>query len=520
MVTNVVTMIEPSASAAGPHARESEAPALTQQSELVQQAEQFEQVEQLILERTPEHQVSPTLERMEQVAHLLGNPQQSCPVIQVTGTNGKTSTARMIESLLRAFGLKTGLFTSPHLHSMRERICLDGVPVDPARFVQAYEELEPYLAIVDQHASQRGQIPLTYFEVLTALGYAIFADAPVDVMVVEVGMGGSWDATSIATPQVAVLTPIDIDHTAYLGESVEQIATEKAGIIKPGSVAIIGEQKPEVAQIIARRAVEVDAVIASQAAQFEVGSRALAVGGQMLELDGLGGQYEQVFVPLHGQHQADNASCALAAVEAFFGARKGRRLDVDTVRAGFAQVRSAGRLELVRTSPTVLLDAAHNPAGARASAAALAEAFTLSRIVGVIGCMADKDATGILEAFEPVLSEVVITEAATPRAMASEQLSLLAQQVFGQDRVQSSPRLDQALELAITTVEQQEQLGSGAVLVTGSITTVAQARQLLGAPTLAQQFAAGAFSGQGYDDPAIDDAEFEQRSFGSWEQDR
>ncbi len=441
-------------------------------------AQALARVEQAILARTPEHQISPTLHRVQTLADLLGHPQRACPVIQITGTNGKTSTARMIESLLRSFGLKTGLFTSPHLQSMRERICLDGVPVDPQRFVDAYEQLEPYLALVDAQQGQ-DETPLTYFEVLTGLAYAIFADVPVDVAVVEVGMGGSWDATSIADVQVAVLTPIDIDHTAYLGCTVEQIATEKAGIIKPEAVAIIGHQLPEAMAVIARRAVAVDATVARQGSEFAVLERTLAVGGQMVSLQGLGGVYDQVHLRLHGAHQADNAACALAAVEAFFGAGSQRQLNLETVRAGLAQATSPGRLEVVRTAPTVLLDAAHNPAGARATAAALAEAFTLSRLVGVIGCMADKDVEGILEAFEPVLAHVVLTQAATPRAMPAPQLAQLAQKIFGEERVSVVAGLDDALAAAVELAEQEGPFGSATVLVSGSIVTVGQARQLL-----------------------------------------
>jgi dihydrofolate synthase/folylpolyglutamate synthase len=434
-------------------------------------------VEQEILARAPEHDIDPTLDRVRALLDLLGDPQKSAPVIQVAGTNGKTSTARMIETLLREFGLRTGQFTSPHLQSMRERIAFDGAPIDVERFLSTYDDVAPYLELVDSRQPHR----LSFFEVLTAMGFAAFADAPVDVAVVEVGLGGTWDSTNVADAQVAVVTPIAVDHTRWLGRTVEEIAGQKAGILKPGSYGVLAQQPVEAAEVLLRRSVDVDAIVAREGLEFGVESRMVAVGGQVLTLRGLAGEYDDVFLPLHGAHQAHNAAVALAAVEAFLGGATGERgrLDVDIIRSGFASATSPGRLEVIRSSPTVVLDAAHNPAGAQATAAALAESFGFTRLVGVLGAMADKDVRGVLEAFEPVLAEVVITEAASDRAMPADELAAVAVEVFGPDRVEVTPRLADAIDSAVTLAEEDGDLAGAGVLVTGSIVTVGEARSLL-----------------------------------------
>jgi dihydrofolate synthase/folylpolyglutamate synthase len=448
---------------------------VTEQAELERRVVE---VERAILARAPEHDLTPSLDRIREVLHLLGDPQDAAPVIQVAGTNGKTSTTRMIEALLREFGLRTGRFTSPHLHSVRERISFDGSPIEPERFVATYDDVAPYLDLVDA----RHDVPLSFFEVLTAMGYAAFADAPVDVAVVEVGMGGAWDATNVADAKVAVVTPIAIDHVRFLGSTVEEIAAEKAGIIKPGSYGVIAQQPVAAAEVLLRRSVEVGAIVAREGMEFGVMSRTMAVGGQLLVLRGLAGEYDEVFLPLMGGHQAHNAVCALATVEAFLGgghAERGR-LDVDLVRAAFAGVTSPGRLEVVRRSPTVVLDAAHNPAGARATAEGIQESFGFTRLVGVFAAMADKDVRGMLEALEPVLAEVVVTESGSGRAMPADELAAVAVEVFGPDRVEVTPRLDHAIDSAVTLAEEEGDLGGAGVLVTGSIVTVAEARTLLG----------------------------------------
>jgi dihydrofolate synthase/folylpolyglutamate synthase len=437
----------------------------------------FAQVEAELAKRWPESRLEPSLDRIRALVDLLGQPQRSYPVIHITGTNGKTSTARMVEAILREFGLRTGRYTSPHVESVTERISVDGEPLAPERFLATYEEVRPYLDLVDARA---GSISLSYFETLTGMAYAAFADAPVDVAVVEVGMGGTWDATNVADGKVAVVTPVALDHAEYLGETVEQVAAEKAGIIKPGSLAILAQQPVPAAEVLLRRVAEVEATVAREGLEFGVLNRTPAVGGQLLTMQGLGGVYDEVFLPLLGAHQAHNAACALAAAEAFLGGGRDA-LDADLVRAGVAGVTSPARLEVVRRGPLIILDAAHNPAGARATAEAVGEAFALTRLVGVIGVLADKDAPGILEAFEPVLDAVVVTQASSPRALPADLLGRTAVEVFGAERVEVVPRLDDALDAAVRLAEAEGDLAGAGVLVTGSIVTVGDARRLLAA---------------------------------------
>jgi dihydrofolate synthase/folylpolyglutamate synthase len=436
------------------------------------------EVEAELAGRWPETKLEPSLDRMTALMHLLGEPQRGYQAIHITGTNGKTSTARIIERLLLAFDLRTGRYTSPHVQSVTERISLDGAPIAPERFIETYRDIQPYVEMTDASQPYR----LSFFEVLTGMAYAAFADAPVDVAVVEVGMGGSWDATNVVDGSVAVVTPIALDHTDRLGATPGEIAVEKAGIIKKDATVVIAQQPVDAAQTLLKRAVEADATVAREGMEFGVAAREVAVGGQLLTLRGLGGEYDQVFLPLHGEHQAHNAAVALAAVEAFFGigTTHARTLDIDTVRSAFASVTSPGRLEVVRRSPTVVLDAAHNPAGARAAAAGVQESFGFSHLVGVVGTSADKDTRGLLEALEPVLAEVVVTQNSTRRAMDADELAAVAVEVFGDERVQVEPRLDDAIEAAITLAEDQGEFSGAGVLITGSVITVGEARLLLG----------------------------------------
>jgi dihydrofolate synthase/folylpolyglutamate synthase len=438
------------------------------------------QVETAIFTRRGEGHVHPSNDRMRALVELLGDPQRNYRAIHLTGTNGKTSTARMVDELLRGFGLRTGRYTSPHLSSVTERIVVDGAPVSDRTFVEGYRELAPYLELIDGQFD----VPLSFFEIMTALAFSIFADTPVDVAVVEVGLGGEWDNTNVIDAEVAVVLPVDLDHTQYLGDTVEAIATEKAGIIKAGASAILAAQPEAAAAPLLRRAAAVQAQIAREGLEFGVLERRVAVGGQVLTLQGLGGVYDQVFVPLHGAHQAQNAACALAAVEAFFGAGgESGVIDVDTVRAAFAAVRSPGRLEAVRSAPTILLDAAHNPHGMTASVAAVSESFDFRRLVAVVGVLADKDARAILALLEPIADEIVVTQNSSERALAADELARTAVEIFGADRVTVEPRLDDAIETAVRLAE--EDGGAGAlsgsgVLVTGSVITAGEARLLLG----------------------------------------
>ncbi len=443
--------------------------------------QRFLEIEQALVGRWPESKLEPSLDRVSAVCDLLGNPQNSCAVIHIAGTNGKTSTSRMIESLLRMFGLRTGLYTSPHLHSVRERIRLDGEPIDIERFVRIYEDVAPYLEIVDQRNAELGAPRLSFFEAITCMGFAAFADAPVDVAVLEVGMGGRWDATNVATAQVAVVMPIGLDHVEYLGADVATISVEKAGVIKPESTAVLARQSLDAAEVLLARCVEVGAVVAREGLEFEVVSRAPAVGGQVISIQGLAARYDDIFLPLFGAHQAANAAAAVAAVEAFLGGGT-NPLSIDLIRAAFGAVVSPGRLEAVRRNPTVLVDAAHNPHGAQALAAAIQDSFDFTHLVGVIAVLGDKDARGLLEALDPVLAEVVISSSSSPRARAAETLAILARDVFGSARVHVVDRMSDAVERAIELAElaSLEHGGGAGVLITGSVVTAAEGRSLLG----------------------------------------
>ena len=436
----------------------------------------YREVEQALLSRWPETKLDPSLDRIEAFTELLGDPQRAYPVIHLTGTNGKTSTARMIDTIIRATGLRTGRFTSPHVESMTERISLDGDPLSEERFVEAYNDVAAYAALVDRD----GDHPLSFFETVVGMAYAAFADAPVDAAVVEVGMGGSWDATNVADGKVAVILPVSVDHARYLGESPEVIAREKVGIIKPGATVVSALQSPEVDAVVAERVAEVGATLLREGIDFGVVHRAAAVGGQMMRLQGLRAEYDEVFLPLYGAHQAQNAAVALAAVEAFAG---GEPLDAELVRDAFGQVTSPGRLEVIRRSPTILLDAAHNPHGAAATVEALEDSFTFSPLIGVVGVMEDKDYENLLAVFEPMFAAIVCTQNSTPRALPAEELAEVARGIFGVDRVHVARRLDDAIDQAATLAESGgvfgEAIGSGGVLVTGSVVTVGEARRLL-----------------------------------------
>ncbi|MEW2545255.1 folylpolyglutamate synthase/dihydrofolate synthase family protein [Streptomyces sp. NPDC047002] len=434
-------------------------------------------VEAELADRWGETRLDPSTVRIRALLDLLGDPQRGYPSIHITGTNGKTSTARMIEALLGAFELRTGRYTSPHVQSVTERISLDGAPVSAERFVETFRDVKPYVDLVDADQEHR----LSYFEVLTGMAYAAFADAPVDAAVVEVGMGGTWDATNVIDAGVAVITPISLDHTDRLGNTPGEIAGEKSGIIKEGATVVLAQQPVDAAQVVLKKAAERGATVAREGLEFGVLSREVAVGGQLMTLRGLGGEYGEVFLPLHGAHQAHNAAVALAAVEAFFGVGSARPepLDADTVRKAFAAVSSPGRMEVVRRSPTVVLDAAHNPAGARVAADAVSEAFDFSRLIGVVSTSANKDVRGLLEALEPICAELVVTQNSNYRAMDADELAAVAVEVFGDDRVQVEPRLDDALEAAITLAEEEGEFAGAGVLVTGSVMTVGEARLLL-----------------------------------------
>ncbi|PKZ67187.1 dihydrofolate synthase [Gordonia terrae] len=441
--------------------------------------------------RWPETKIEPSLTRIATLMDLLGSPQHGYPAIHIAGTNGKTSVTRMVDALLSALHRRTGRITSPHLQRVTERISVDGKPIAARTYIDTYRELEPYITMVDDSSTAAGGPRMSKFEVLTAMAYAVFAEAPVDVAVVETGMGGRWDATNVIDGTVSVITPIAMDHADYLGDTLTAIAGEKAGIIKAAEpdvagtvdpVTVIAEQSPEVMDVLLRAAVDAGTIVARQGSEFAVLDAGIAVGGQMLTIQGLGGVYDEIFVPLHGAHQAANAALALAAVEAFFGAGADRQLDIDAVRAGFATVDNPGRLERLRSAPTVFADAAHNPHGAAALAQALAEEFDFRRLVGVVGVLGDKDARGVLEALEPVLDAVVVTDNGSPRALDPETLAEYAREVFGEDRVVVKPFLPDAVEEAIALAEEAdgERVSGAGVVITGSVVTAGAARTLFG----------------------------------------
>jgi dihydrofolate synthase/folylpolyglutamate synthase len=453
------------------------------------------QVEHLLDQRWPETRIEPSLSRITALMDLLGSPQRAYPSIHIAGTNGKTSVARMGDALLTALHRRTGRTTSPHLQSAVERIAIDGQPISPAQYVATYREIEPFVQMIDAQSQSAGGPAMSKFEVLTAMAFSAFADAPIDVAVVEVGLGGRWDATNVVNAPVAVITPISIDHVEYLGPDIAGIAGEKAGIITKAegqvdTVAVIGRQVPEAMEVLLAQSVRADAAVAREDSEFAVLGRQVAVGGQVLELQGLGGVYSDVYLPLHGEHQAHNAVLALAAVEAFFGAGAHRQLDVDAVRAGFAAVTSPGRLERMRSAPTVFIDAAHNPAGAAALAQTLADEFAFHFLVGVVSVLADKDVGGILDALEPALDRIVVTHNGSPRALDVESLALVAEQRFGPDRVLTAENLRDAIDTATALVDDACAEGDAegtahafpgtGIVVTGSVVTAGAARTLFG----------------------------------------
>lgn len=438
-----------------------------------------------LLGRAPENKMEPRLAPLFRAMEVLGEPNKSAPIIHITGTNGKTSTARMIEAGLLAHDLRTGRYTSPHLSSVTERISIDGAPVSDETFVRNWDEIRPYLDIVDGELTAAGEPRLTYFECLTILAFAIFADEPVDVMVMEVGLGGITDATNVGDGQVAVVTPISLDHVELLGDTTGLIAEEKAGIIKEGAFLISAAQPVDAAQVLLEKAREMHAEYRFEGVEFGVESRTIAVGGQVVTLQGLAGRYPDILLPLHGEHQAENAAVALAALEAFLGGGT-KELNIELVQEGFAAVTSPGRLEVLRTSPTIVVDAAHNPAGIAVSAAALQEAFAFSKLVVVLGVLAEKDAEEILrtlkEAYGEEAGEICLTQSNSPRAIPAAELAEMAVDLgWDEEDVHIAEKLDEAIEWAVERAEANNDLAGG-VLITGSITLVAEARILLGRP--------------------------------------
>jgi dihydrofolate synthase/folylpolyglutamate synthase len=430
-------------------------------------------VYEAMLDRLGEGDPRPRLAPTRHAVELLGDPQRAYPIIHITGTNGKTSTSRIIESLLRAYGLRPGLFTSPHLVRFNERIMIDGEPISDEALARNWDDIQPYLTMVDDELIAAGEIRLTFFEVLTILAFACFADAPVDVAVIEVGMGGEWDSTNVGDGQVAVFTPISLDHQARLGNTVAEIARTKSGIIKPTAIVVSAAQPPEALAELKRAANLSEASVNVQGDDFDVQSSTVAVGGQLISIRGRAATYSDLFLPLYGAHQAQNAAVAIAAVESFLGDGT-QALKHDLVEHGLAESTSPGRLQLIGTEPTVLVDAAHNPAGAQTLAAALPAFFDFDELAFVVGILRDKDAKGIVDAFAPLASRIFVTQSHSERAAPFEELAEHIES-WTHESVSSYDELPDAIEAARAWAAEQPRR---AVIVTGSITLIGEAMAL------------------------------------------
>jgi dihydrofolate synthase/folylpolyglutamate synthase len=427
-----------------------------------------------LLVRIGEAAPQPRLEPTRKACELLGDPQHSAPVIHLTGTNGKTSTSRMIEAILRAAGLKTGLLTSPHLVRVNERIVLDGIPVSNEALVRNWRDIAPYLAIVDAQLVADGEEALSYFEALTVLGFAIFADAPVDVMVLEVGMGGEWDSTNVADGQVAVFTPIALDHQARLGNTIAEIARTKGGIIKPAATVVTAMQTLDALDELTEAAAHDEASMVVELRDFALESTTVAVGGQVITVRGRADTYADLFLPLYGDYQGQNAAVAIAAVESFLGGGT-VPLSNDVLAEGLAEATSPGRLQLIGIEPTVLVDAAHNPHGARALAGAMTEYFDFTEIAVVIAVLGDKDAHGVFAELAPIATRFHVTRSQSDRATPVDELAGVALTVAPEESVLQFEDLGEAVGAAR---EWAAEGPSRAVLITGSITLVGEALAL------------------------------------------
>ncbi len=434
--------------------------------------ERIDAIEQALLKRWPETKIAPTLERIAALVDILGSPQLTYPTIHVGGTNGKTTTARMIDSLLFEMGLRTGRFTSPHLESYLERISINGQLIDPKAMIFSYNDIAAYLDFMDS----KFDTPISFFEAMTALAFAAFAEHPIDVGVIEVGMGGEWDATNVVDADVSVIMPIDLDHTEYLGSTIAEIAKTKAGIIKEGGFVVLAQQQPEAAVELLKQAALVGADIAREGLEYVIESRTLAVGGQLLTIKTPKDTYEDIFLPLHGKHQASNAAAALVAVEAFFGEQE---LDYEAVLAGFANVQSPGRCEVLHRDPTIIIDAAHNPHGAKALTETIQSEFTFDEVIGVFAAMGDKDVQGALIELEKVMDCIIVTKNSSSRSMPVAEVEALASKIFGGDRTFSADSLDLAIEKAIKDSVRPLSEDTIGILITGSVVTVGEARTIV-----------------------------------------
>ena len=436
--------------------------------------QRLDAIEKALLNRWPETRIAPTLDRIAALTDALGSPQLSYPTIHIAGTNGKTTTTRLIDSLCFELGMRTGRFTSPHLESFLERVSINQEPISPEGMIATYNDIALYLEMIDSRMPNK----LSFFESMCALAFVAFAEFPVDVGIFECGMGGEWDSTNVVNAAVSVITPIGFDHMEYLGDTLEKIALTKSGIIKPNSFAVLARQEPEVAQVLMHKCAEVDATPLREGVEYSVKNRALAVGGQLVSISGIYGEYEDLFLPLHGAHQAANAATALAAVEAFAGETK---LDESAVREAFANATSPGRCEVIMRNPTVIIDAAHNPHGTQSLRKTIKEEFDFESIIGVIAPMGDKDVDGIFEELEDVVSQVIVSRNTSHRAADLDELQARAKSVFGANRVVAIESLTDAIRTAIDQAKLENAINdlNSAVLISGSVVTAGEARAII-----------------------------------------
>lgn len=436
--------------------------------------ERLDAIEKALLNRWPETRIAPTLDRIASLVDILGSPQLSYPTIHIAGTNGKTTTTRLIDSICFELGMRTGRFTSPHLESFLERISINCEPISAEGLIATYDDIALYLDLIDSKMPNR----LSFFEAMCALAFVAFAEFPVDVGIFECGMGGEWDSTNVINAAVSVVTPIGFDHMEYLGDTLEKIAATKSGIIKEGSFAVLARQEAEVAQVLMHKCAQVDATPIREGIEYSVKSRALAVGGQLISISGVYGEYNDLFLPLHGAHQATNAATAIAAVEVFAGESK---LDEGILRAALVNATSPGRCEIVMRNPTVIIDAAHNPHGAVSLKQTLSDEFDFDKLIGVVAPMGDKDVDGMLEEFENVMNQIIVTRNTSHRAADLGDLLDRATQIFGSERVTSAADLRSALSIAIEQAKLENAVNDShtAVVVAGSVVSAGEARAIV-----------------------------------------
>ena len=430
----------------------------------------LQEIEQELNKRWPENKIEPTLDRIIALLDALGSPQLSYPSIHIAGTNGKTTTARMIDQLLTELGYRVGRYTSPHLESFTERISIKGQPISDQMMIKTYDDIALYLDLIDS----RQPFPISYFEALTAMAFVAFAEYPVDVGVIEAGMGGQWDATNVLSSLVSVMTPIGFDHMEYLGNTLTEIAQTKAGIFKPESNVVLAAQSSEVAKVLMANVARVSAIPFREGVEFSVKKRSLAVGGQLISLAGIYGDIDEIYLPLYGDHQSNNAGLALASVEAFVGVK----LDEELVRQAFSKVKSPGRCEIIYQDPTVIIDAAHNPHGAGAIAKTISTEFDFHLVIAVVAVLAGKDVDGILQQLSTAVDYIITTQSNSPRALDSAELAKIASKYFKPEQIEVISDLGGAITYAIEKVNLSNQVsdGPGAVLITGSVVTAGVAR--------------------------------------------